>query len=93
MIGDHPDVVLLSDTMLFSLLHAFDDSSSPMTSITSLYSLHQKYSFCPRFNLKMPSETESGLRVNADAYVETLQTILKPPWIDGVANEGPYVSQ
>ena len=27
-----------------------------------------------------------GLRVNADTYVETLQTIVKP-WIDSVANE------
>ncbi|KAM3185356.1 hypothetical protein ACTXT7_006534 [Hymenolepis weldensis] len=31
---------------------------------------------------------------DADAYVETLQTIVvKPPWIDGVANERPYVFQ
>ncbi|KAM3186664.1 hypothetical protein ACTXT7_003870 [Hymenolepis weldensis] len=36
------------------------------------------------------------LRANAgaDAYVETLQTIVKPPWIDRVANGGrPYVFQ
>ncbi|KAM3185683.1 hypothetical protein ACTXT7_005853 [Hymenolepis weldensis] len=36
------------------------------------------------------------LRVNAntDAYVETLQTIvIKPPWIDGVANGRPHVFQ
>ncbi|KAM3170926.1 hypothetical protein ACTXT7_017633 [Hymenolepis weldensis] len=31
----------------------------------------------------------SGLRVSANAYadVKTLQTIVKPPWIDSVANE------
>ncbi|KAM3183734.1 hypothetical protein ACTXT7_009791 [Hymenolepis weldensis] len=38
-----------------------------------------------------------GLRVNADAdaYVKTLQTIVvKPPWIDSVANGGrPSVLQ
>ncbi|KAM3176323.1 hypothetical protein ACTXT7_006739 [Hymenolepis weldensis] len=35
----------------------------------------------------------SGLRVNIDAYVENRRTtVVKPPWIDGVANEGkPYV--
>jgi inhibitor of nuclear factor kappa-B kinase subunit alpha len=32
------------------------------------------------------------LRVNADAYVETLQTIVKP-WIDSVANGRAYVFQ
>ncbi|KAM3173396.1 hypothetical protein ACTXT7_012591 [Hymenolepis weldensis] len=25
-----------------------------------------------------------GLRVNADSYMETLQSIVKPPWIDSV---------
>ncbi|KAM3170938.1 hypothetical protein ACTXT7_017609 [Hymenolepis weldensis] len=39
----------------------------------------------------------TSLRVNADAevYVETLQTIVvKPPWIDSVANGGrPYIFQ
>ncbi|KAM3171126.1 hypothetical protein ACTXT7_017243, partial [Hymenolepis weldensis] len=37
-----------------------------------------------------------GLRVSADpgAYLETLQTIIKPPWIDNLADGGkPYVSQ
>ncbi|KAM3170946.1 hypothetical protein ACTXT7_017594 [Hymenolepis weldensis] len=32
------------------------------------------------------SNNSDGLRVNAGAYVETLQTIAKPPWIDSVAN-------
>ncbi|VDL57531.1 unnamed protein product [Hymenolepis diminuta] len=31
-----------------------------------------------------------SLRVNADGYVETLQTIVKP-WIDSAASERPYV--
>ncbi|KAM3178310.1 hypothetical protein ACTXT7_002849 [Hymenolepis weldensis] len=33
-----------------------------------------------------------GLRVNtdADAYVGTLQAIVKSPWIDSVANEDPF---
>jgi DDE superfamily endonuclease len=33
-----------------------------------------------------------GLRVNADAYIETLDTIVKP-WIDTVAQGRPYVFQ
>ncbi|KAM3182791.1 hypothetical protein ACTXT7_011608 [Hymenolepis weldensis] len=43
------------------------------------------------------SSNSDDFRVNADAdaYVETLQTIVvKPPWIDSVANRGrPYVFQ
>ncbi|KAM3187380.1 hypothetical protein ACTXT7_002416 [Hymenolepis weldensis] len=37
-----------------------------------------------------------GLRINSDAvaYVETLQIIIKPPWISGAANGGrSYVFQ
>ncbi|KAM3173692.1 hypothetical protein ACTXT7_012046 [Hymenolepis weldensis] len=43
-----------------------------------------------------PEFLQQGPRVNADAdaYVETLQTIVKPLWIDSVANGGrPYVFQ
>ncbi|KAM3185227.1 hypothetical protein ACTXT7_006811 [Hymenolepis weldensis] len=40
------------------------------------------------------STNNDDLRVNADAYIETLQTIFMPPWIDGVANGGRlYVFQ
>ncbi|KAM3179802.1 hypothetical protein ACTXT7_017565 [Hymenolepis weldensis] len=44
-----------------------------------------------------PQYFPKDLRANADvdAYVETLQiVVVKPPWIDSVANEGrPYVFQ
>ncbi|KAM3179735.1 hypothetical protein ACTXT7_000018 [Hymenolepis weldensis] len=42
------------------------------------------------------SSNSDGLRVNtdADAYVETLQTIVvKPLWVDGVVNGRPFVFQ
>ncbi|KAM3182893.1 hypothetical protein ACTXT7_011432 [Hymenolepis weldensis] len=41
-----------------------------------------------------PIEVPTGPSVNADtdAYVETFRSIVKPPWIDSVANRGrPYV--
>ncbi|KAM3174715.1 hypothetical protein ACTXT7_009973, partial [Hymenolepis weldensis] len=45
-------------------------------------------------HITTPPLFPQGLRVNANAYVKTLQTIvIQPPWIDSVVNGRPHIFQ
>ncbi|KAM3179854.1 hypothetical protein ACTXT7_017456, partial [Hymenolepis weldensis] len=45
-------------------------------------------------SLRVNADADTDADVDADAYVEILQTIVNPPWINSVANGGrPYVFQ
>ncbi|KAM3174432.1 hypothetical protein ACTXT7_010542 [Hymenolepis weldensis] len=41
-----------------------------------------------RFGLRVNADANADADADADAHVKTLQTIVKPPWIDSIGNGG-----
>ncbi|KAM3173510.1 hypothetical protein ACTXT7_012369 [Hymenolepis weldensis] len=66
------------------------------TEVPTVMHAHEVFSnnyglrWCEGHNMT-PHFRPQSLRINADAYVEIPQTIVKPLWMDSVANGGPYV--
>ncbi|KAM3171270.1 hypothetical protein ACTXT7_016956 [Hymenolepis weldensis] len=73
-----------------TLMHVHEMSSKLQGCFSALLAVRGRHIVTPPFLSRGPRvNADAVANADADAYVETLQTIVvKPPWIDSVANGG-----